>query len=48
MGDSAEVPEEVVPEASLDELSSFLPTQDISRLEATVEANIGKASDGKL
>lgn len=36
-----------VPEASLGQLSDFASNQDISRLEATVEANIGLASDGK-
>lgn len=36
-----------VPEASLGQLSNFAANQDIARLEATVEANIGLASDGK-
>ncbi len=36
-----------VPEATLGQLSDFAANQDIARLEATVEANIGLASDGK-
>lgn len=36
-----------VPEAALGQLSEFASNQDIARLEATVEANIGLASDGK-
>ena len=39
--------DQVVPEASLVELSEFTSNQDIARLERTVEANIGLASDGK-
>lgn len=46
MDENGEVQEQVVPEASLDELSDFLSSQDISRLLETVRRNIGLASDG--
>lgn len=37
-----------VPEANLETLSNYNANQDIARVEAAVEVNIGKASDGKL